>query len=450
MRARLRQFRGAGLGLFVLLLGCSRDARPPDVLLITLDTTRADALGCYGGPPGATPHLDALAERATLFVHASAQAAVTPVSHASIFTGLNPYTHGLRVMHGRTENRLDEAVQTLPEVLRAVGYRTAAFTSAFPVTRRFGLAQGFDHFDESFLTHAGRVGSDGAMNTGTSQRRADETTDLALDWLARDPGDAPRFVWVHYFDPHDVFVLPPDDVIDRHRPLPRLERPQLRALYAVEVQYMDAQIGRLLAGVDPDRTVVAVIADHGEGHGDHDWWTHGLLYQEQIRVPLIVRVPGLGEGKRVESLVRSIDLAPTLLDALGVPRVQWPEMEGHSLLPQLRGEPVVSEPAYADSLSLMAYHFTKNVVDRRDDMLFSLTAGGWKYIHHGLRPDESELYDLVADPGETRNRIADAPAELARMRALFATVDFVPEQLPVVEQMDPEDAARLRSLGYAQ
>jgi len=163
-----------------------------------------------------------------------------------------------------------------------------------------------------------------------------------------------------------------------------------------------------------------------------------------------VRIPGIGEGVRVESLVRSIDLAPTLLEAVGVPRARWPTMEGRSLLPQLRGEPVVDEPAYADSLSLMAYHFTKNVVDRRDDMLFSLTAGGWKYIHHGLRPGESELYDLVADPGETRNRIADAPAQLARMRALFAKADFVPDRLPVLEQMDPEDAERLRSLGYAQ
>lgn len=448
MFARLRQL--CGFGLLLLLLGCIRETTFPDVVLITLDTTRADALGCYGGSPGATPHLDALAERATLFANASAQAAVTPVSHASILTGLNPYTHGLRVMHGRTENRLADAVRTLPEVLRAAGYRTAAFTSAFPVTRRFGLAQGFDLFEESFVTDAGRVGADGALNTGTSQRRADETTDLALAWLARDPGAEPRFVWVHYFDPHDVFVLPPDEVIEPHRPLPRLERSQLRALYAIEVHYMDEQIGRLLTGVDPDRTVVAVIADHGEGHGDHEWWTHGLLYQEQIRVPLIVRIPGIAEGVRVESLVRSIDLAPTLLEAVGVPRARWPTMEGRSLLPQLRGEPVVDEPAYADSLSLMAYHFTKNVVDRRDDMLFSLTAGGWKYIHHGLRPGESELYDLVADPGETRNRIADAPGQLARMRALFAKADFVPERLPVLEQMDPEDAERLRSLGYAQ
>ncbi|MEE2663030.1 MAG: sulfatase-like hydrolase/transferase, partial [Myxococcota bacterium] len=163
MFARLRQL--CAFGLLLLLLGCIRETTFPDVVLITLDTTRADALGCYGGSPGATPHLDALAERATLFANASAQAAVTPVSHASILTGLNPYTHGLRVMHGRTENRLADAARTLPEVLRAAGYRTAAFTSAFPVTRRFGVAQGFDLFEESLGAHARRGGGAGARPT---------------------------------------------------------------------------------------------------------------------------------------------------------------------------------------------------------------------------------------------------------------------------------------------
>lgn len=434
----------------MLLAACEArgPSDPPDVLLITLDTTRADALGCYGGPPGATPHLDALAERGTLFANASAQASVTPVSHASIFTGQNPYTHGLRVMHGTVENRLAETALTLPEVLRDAGYRTAAFTSAFPVTERFGLAQGFDHFDQDFLDATGAVGADGALNTGSSQRRADATTDLALDWLDRDVGEAPRFVWVHYFDPHDVVVLPPGEVIERHGPIPEAERAQLRALYAIEVQFMDEQIGRLLAAIGA-HAIVAVVSDHGEGHGDHGWWTHGLLYQEQLRVPLIVRVPGMGEGSRVESLVRTIDLAPTLLEAAGISRGRWPQMEGRSLFAQMRGEQLAPLPAYADALSTMTYHFTKRVVDRKDDMLFSLTSGGWKYIHHAARPEESELYDLEIDPGETHNRFADAPEQLERLRAAFGTADFVPERLPAMERMDPEDAARLRSLGYA-
>jgi len=396
-------------------------------------------------------------------VRASAQAAVTPVSHASIFTGQNPYTHGLRVMHGRTRNRLEDGAVTLAEVLSVAGYRTAAFTSAFPVTERFGLAQGFDHFDQAFLDTPEAQPEDGPVNTGTNQRRGDATTDAALDWLNAEvervqptAGSAPRFVWVHYFDPHDVFVLPPDEFVARHPAVPPAERAQLRALYAIEVQYMDQQIGRLLEAFESssaDEPLVAVVADHGEGHGDHGWWTHGLLYEEQVRVPMILRIPGVGEGARVESRVRTIDLAPTLFDGAGIAPADWPPMEGRSLLPLMRGESLPSEPAYADSLSLMTYHFTRRVVDRKNDMLFAVTDGGdgperWKYIFHALRPQDSELYELTSDPGETRNRIGDAPEALARMRSLLGGGDLVPDELPMLEQMDPRDAERLRALGY--
>lgn len=440
----------------VVALACGGSERAPDVVLITLDTTRADALGAYGAPGDPTPHLDALATGGTLFERASAQASVTPVSHASIFTGQNPYTHGLRLMHGRTRNRLAEEAVTLAELLRDAGYRTAAFVSAFPATARFGLAQGFEHFDAAFLDDEEPISANGAVNTGTSQRRADVTTDRALAWLVEESA-RPRFVWVHYFDPHDALVLPPESFVRQHVAPPaddatgaEAARARLRALYAVEVRYMDEQVGRLLDAFDPEHTAVAVVADHGEGHGDHGWWTHGLLYEEQVRVPLIVRAPGGVAGRRVETRVRTIDVAPTLLELAGVAREGWPAMEGRSLVAALRGEPIGGATAYADSLSLMTYHATQEIVDRKQDMLFAVTDGGWKYIYHALRPAESELYDLRNDPGETRNLVREAPDELARMRALFESADLIPDELPVLERMDPDDAARLRSLGYAR
>ena len=457
------QCRAAGLALLVGVVACAPQAplRRPDIVLITLDTTRADHLGAYGAAPGRTPNLDRLAARGSVFEQARAQASVTPVSHASIFTGQNPYTHGLRVLHGLRDNRLPAAARTLAEVLRDAGYRTAAFTSAFPVTRRFGLDQGFEHFDEAFLDEtSGHVESDGTVDTGGSQRRSDATTGRALAWLARErDGDAPLFVWVHYFDPHDVIVEPPQEFIDRAGPLPTAERPLLRALYAIEVSYMDMQIGRLLEAFDPDESIVAVISDHGEGLGDHDWWTHGLLYEEQIHVPLIVAGAGVAAGgRRVRDPVSSIDVAPTLLELAGIDAANWPAFEGRSLVAGLHGRPLGPAPAsYADSLSRLDYHFTRRIVDRKRDRLVSLVEPGadgvWKYIHHVEAPGRSELYELTADPDEARNVFASHRERVQRMRGELRrrtrAAKEAAAQAPA-EPMSEDDARRLRALGYGR
>ena len=426
------------------------------MLLITLDTTRADRLGCYGYAKDTSPNLDRLAAGGVLFTNAIAQASVTPVSHASILTGLNPYHHGLRVMHGHTRNRLADSQQTLAEVLGAAGYQTAAFVSAFPVTERFGLHQGFDHFDSDFMKAAPQqlVSKDGVVSTGANQRRADETTDRALAWLAS--AGSPYFVWIHYFDPHDPDLLPPREVLSRYgKPGPTdTERDILRALYDIEIEYLDHHIGRVLDWLktsgENERTLVVVVADHGEGLGDHDWWTHGVLYQEQIRVPLMMRGPAIPTGKRLDLLVRSIDIMPTILELVDLDAEARPPMDGRSLVTCFSGPSGDTDlTAYADSLSMLTYGFTQEVRDVKDEMMLAVAQGPWKYIHHVRRSDESELFNLAADPNELVNVIASHRDVAERLRADLMARQAVPTSLfEGPESMSEEDIQRLRSLGY--
>ena len=440
------------LALPILVAACAApDAPPPSILLVTLDTTRADRLGAYGSSAGLTPNLDRLAARGTVFEAAIAQAAVTPVSHASILTGLEPYSHGLRVLHGHEHNRLAPERTTLAEILRGEGYATAAVVSAFPAGSYFGLAQGFAVFDEDFAVASGDeapgspVSDRGAVNTGLHQRRADLTTDRALAWLEGTAG--PWFLWVHYFDPHDPLVLPPEDLLAGLPDPATDERGYLRAVYDREVRFMDGEIGRLLAAVG-EETIVAVVADHGEGLGDHGWWTHGILYQEQIRIPLVVPA-----GRRVGELVRTIDLMPTLLGLAGIAAAAPAELDGADLAPLLAAEAgrgTAGRVAYADSLSTITYRFSPTISDRKDDVHLALVAGGWKYIHHLNRPEESELYELATDPGELHNRLGEE-AELAeRMRRELERRPLLPATAPTSEPdaADAEAAERLRALGY--
>jgi len=452
----------------VLLPACSREAEksspprpqhpPPSVLLITLDTTRADHLGCNGYAEGTSPSLDRLADSGTLFTNAVAQAAVTPVSHASILTGLNPYSHGLRVLHGLEENRLSDSRQTLAEVLKKDGYRTAAFVSAFPVTQRFGLHQGFDTFDAAFLSKGreGVVSADGVVNTGDAQQGADVTTGRALAWLAG--ATDPFFLWIHYFDPHDPRVKPSREALDRLGIVPQPQQglhAHLRHLYDLELQFMDRYIGQVLdelkAAGRLDRMIVVVVADHGEGLGDHGWWTHGILYQEQVRLALMIRAPGQPAGRRVDYLVRSIDITPTVLDLVGLEASRRPAMDGRSLVPLLSGNaPDPKYVAYSDSVDMLTYRFVEGISDVKTDQLFAVHDGRWKYIHHLQRPDESELYDLLNDPKELHNLAGDQPEELGRLRGELMQHPFLPGGKEGKSSMSAEDLERLRSLGYVR
>ncbi len=422
----------------------------PSVLLITMDTTRADHLGCYGYGKPISPNLDRFAETGTLFTDAISQAAVTPVSRASILTGLDPYSHGLRVMHGLTENRLSDSYDTCAEVLQLAGYNTAAFVSAFPVSERFGLHQGFDEFDADFMHGPSKqfVTAKGTVETGLNQRRADETTSRALDWLSKQAD--PFFLWVHYFDPHDPLLLPPG--VDSSKFSGTLSK-VLREFYDLEIQYMDQQMGRIFQELSRsgklDEMVVIVVADHGEGLGDHNWWTHGILYQEQIRVPLIIRTPLQSQKRRIDHSVRLIDIMPTVLELVGLDGASAPSMDGTSLVPLLEGDPPDYQcVAYSDSVNMLTYRFMMDIEEKKDEMLFAIVDRPWKYIHHLLRREESELYNLADDPDEQHNLMVTHPEQAARLLAVLQARDFMPGPDSQRGRMSSEDVERLRSLGY--
>lgn len=428
----------------------------PNVVLISLDTTRSDHLGCYGYDKPVSPRIDELAERGTVFNMAMCTASVTPVSHASILTGHNPYTHGLRVLHGLYDYQLPDTAVTMAEVLGGVGYQTAAFISAFPAGGRFGLAQGFDIFNENFLKNSVQqiVTEDGTVNTGLNQRRAGPTTDLALDWLGQT--ESPFFLWLHYFDPHDPMLLPPGDYLRKH-PVPTgTTNEVLRTLYDIEIQYMDEHIGRVVdyleSGGQLDNTVIVIVSDHGEGLGDHNWWSHGILYQEQIQAVLIVAAPGKPRGRKVDHLVSIIDVMPTTLELVGLDIEQMPEMDGQSIMPMLAGDTSESlRTVYADAVNTFsAYGDTAlKSVGREDDMLFCITDGRWKYIHHLKYENNSELYDLKNDPGELKNLYASNQDHVERLRQDLQARRPMPS-LRQSGNMTAEDIKRLQSLGYAR
>jgi arylsulfatase A-like enzyme len=441
--------------LALALAACSHEpseSTPWNVLLITLDTTRADALGCYGAKADATPVLDAIAAEGTRFDQAIASAALTPVSHASILTGLEPREHGVRVLAGRGGYRLHDDVPTLATILHARGYHTAACLSALTVSRWFGFERGFDVFD----------GFDGAFEPGTLgnltwdqsnlQRRSDATTDLAI---AQTRGKEPFFLWVHYWDPHDEALVPPPEFL---RPgLPRDAQGHLqpcRALYADEVHYMDHEIGRLVDALKSsgqwDHTLVVVVADHGEGLGDHGWATHRILYQEEIRVPLIVRVPGAKPAHEVKALVRTIDIAPTVLDYLhdDAPRA----MSGTSLRALIEGRADVPRVAFAEALNGYDLNVQSLAARPQDDFVYAAIDWPWKLVYRPLHPHQHELFDLSLDPHEMQNRFATEPAQVMRLEQLLAQhAAWVAAPFPPIETsgVSAEHAHRMfAELGY--
>jgi arylsulfatase A-like enzyme len=448
--------------------GCDRGTgpqarQPRNVLLVTLDTTRADYIGCYEPQRAAnTPHLNALAADGTQFLRCISASAATPVSHASILTGLYPFEHGLRVIYAKSGCRLKADVPYLPALLQAAGWRTAAFLSAFTVSEFYGFQRGFDTFD-SGLTRAAegimRPDETGHYEWGVvdNQRRSDHTTDAALAWLDQASPRTPFFLWVHYWDPHDWTPGVPETA-----PPPEFSRPfmeaatgsgpdQLRAMYAAEVAFVDLQFGRLIDKLKArgcyDDTLIVVLADHGQGLGDHNWWPHRLLYQEQIHLPLIVRMPAQPGGRRIDSLVRSIDVYPTILEAVGVPSPQ--PVTGESLLGLLQGH--AGEPRYAYADGPHKYDLNAAMLARRpkDGNLYCLTDGTWKLLLRLDNPDDSELFNLASDPREARNVYRTEVAQAERLRRILD--DLNPYQLePFADEGRGDRGAlkALESLGY--
>jgi arylsulfatase A-like enzyme/cytochrome c-type biogenesis protein CcmH/NrfG len=414
-------------GLSGLIGGCRRatPAPPPtgkpDVLLVTIDTLRADRVGCYGHASASTPVLDALAARGVRFETAVAHVPLTGPSHASILTGLGPLGHGFRENAGFV---LPPQVKSGADDFRQAGYRTAAFVSAFPLDRRFGFDRGFDVYDDHLPK-----GND-ARRTPYVERFADATTDAALRWLEAPAGAAPGrrfFLWVHYYDPHAPYE-PPGDFAARFRTAP----------YDGEVAFADQQLGRLLHALDQKgllaRTLVVAMSDHGEGLGEHGEGTHGLfVYDSTLKVPFIVAGPGVAAGRVAPTVARGIDVLPTLLDYAGLPL--RPGIEGRSLRPAIEGRDMDDAPTYAETL-----------YPQREFGWAPLFA--WRTARHKMiEAPRPELYDLREDPGETDDL---APREKARLEDMRRKLEVARSQTApsAGAEVDPEAAEMLRALGY--
>lgn len=397
------------VGLVLLLLcGCGGDREPMNLVLVTLDTTRADRIGCYGAEQARTPTLDGLAASGLLFEQALAPYPLTLPSHASMLTGRYPFEHGSR-NNGMPPR---EDVPTITERLREEGYRTAAVLSAMVLGPEAGLARGFEIYDTEFTP------------PGSVERRGDATTDAAMRALDQF-GDDRFFLWVHYFDPHHPYD-PPAEFAQ--------EDP-----YDGEIAFMDAQIGRLLAHLGPRRanTAILVVADHGEAFGEHGELEHGLLvYEPTVHVPLILSMPGEA-AQRVTQAVSAIDVAPTLLALAGL---GVSSMDRARDLRQVAQGRVPERALVAESILPFYNHGAEPLAAARH--------GDWKYIS-APRP---ELYDLRADPLELTN-LHDAQESRARaMEKMLAEVhplEWTTGEVPdASERLDEKTRAMLASLGY--
>jgi len=392
----------------------------PNLLLITIDTLRADRVGAYGAPGAATPSLDALAARGVRFDQTQTAVPLTGPSHATILTGQYPPTHGVR---GNVVFTLDDKHATLAALLKRRGYRTGAFVGAYPVAAAFGFGQGFDTFDEEF--HETSPVDQGA------ERRANEVADAAARWLASTPADTPFFAWLHFYDPHAPYSPPS----------PYREQFAGRA-YEGEIAFTDAQIGRVLdalraLGRDAN-TVVMALADHGEGLGEHGEATHAVLtYQSTMRVPFIVAGPGVPAARAIRPRVATIDVLPTALGLLGFDTDR--SLLGRDLRPLMNGRDVAADPFYQESLfGRLNCHWATLRGWVEDD---------WKLIT-GASP---ELYNLADDPGELKNLAASDPARVKRMtddlqRGMQRLAPGGDRAQPRAASAEQEE--RLRSLGY--
>lgn len=389
-----------------------------NVLLVTIDTLRVDRVGAYGNAAGLTPALDRLAVEGLRFDAVRAHAPLTLPSHASLMTGRIPPRHGVR---DNGTYRLDPVQPTLAAALKPAGYQTGAFVGAFVLDARFGLARGFDRYDDQYgeRPSAGRV--------EVVERPAEEVTTRAAAWIRA--ASAPWFAWVHVYDPHEPYA-PPEPFASKYASAP----------YDGEVAYADAALGRMLDDLQGsgrlDRTLVVVAADHGEGLGDHGERTHGLFaYESTMHVPLIVWCKGRLQPRVLADPAGLVDVAPTILDLLGI---SWSAADGRSLRARLAGEEAseaASAPTYFEALNA---NLTRNWAP-----LTGVVAGALKLIDLPV----AELYDLRADPGETRNLYARRPEDARRLEQMLDALAGN-GTTPAGAAIDAETAARLRSLGY--
>jgi choline-sulfatase len=399
----------------------------PNVILITLDTVRADRMGFLGSKLGLTPQLDVLASQGVVFEHAYSQAPITPVSHATILTGTFPQYHGIR----NFGDRLPPSVPFLPDILHAQGYHTGAFVGSIILDPKNGFAsgfeRGFDIYDAGF--HRQKTGE---RREASMQRRGEVTLGHVLEWVGQQKGGGPFFIWFHLWDAHDPYN-PPEPFRSRFPGAP----------YNGGIAYVDATVGELLDYLRNqglyDNTLIAVAADHGESLGEHGELTHSIfLYDSTIHVPLLLKLPGNRfDGQRVNATASLVDLAPTVLEALG--QTPPPAMQGRSLLPLIGNPHPENRPSLATGdHSERSFGWSA---------LVSLRLGNQLYV----RAPRPELYDLASDPGAKTNLYTDKRAAAVRLAVqLDSFVKRSSEGAPQALQdgLDEKSREKLSALGY--
>jgi arylsulfatase A-like enzyme/Flp pilus assembly protein TadD len=382
-----------------------------DVVLITIDTLRADAVGFDGNTRGTTPNLDRFAAEGRVFTEAHSHNVITLPSHTNILTGMLPYEHGVRENAGF---RLSPKIPTAATRLKARGYVTGAFVGAYVLDSRYGLAHDFDVYDELYR-HL-----DEQFEFDIQQARAEDVVKAALEWY-RSRAGKPRFLWVHVYDPHAPYE-PPEEWKKRFAD----------DFYLGEVAYTDASLAPLLAEIRQTQPspLLVVTGDHGEARGSHGELTHGVFcYEPTLHVPLFVWSPGLVRPARDDVWARHIDILPSILDALGEPRPK--ELTGQSLLTAGRVE--APEGSYFEALSV--------AFNRGWAPLRGIAAKGDKYIDLPI----PELYNLPSDPQEATNLVPGGPDAVRRLRKRLLELPAATLERGTVGS---DEAAKLRSLGY--
>lgn len=418
---RTRPAWGLVLGVILALLGTAASTEAPapggrrNLLVITIDTLRADRVGCYGGGLE-TPQIDRLAARGVLFRRAFAQATTTLPSHTSLFLGLTPLRHGI---HDNTNFVVGGEFLTLAEHLRKSGYATAAFIGGFPLDSRFGLAQGFELYEETLEEH----GSGALLYR---ERKAEAVLARALEWLTARTG--PWFAFIHIFDPHHPYE-PPEPFRSRFKD----------RLYDGEVAYVDASLKKLVDEIEArdwiDSTVMVLASDHGEGLGQHGEDTHGFLaYNTTLWVPLILRAPGLKPG-RVDQVAALVDVFPTACELLALPTP--PGLDGVSLAAAAKGRKLAKRAVYFESM--FPYY------SRGWAPMYGFLEGADKFIESPI----PESYDLGKDFDELTNLIpprnpVPLRARLAKVAGGLSPTDRAGQE----KSLDREAQEKLRSLGY--
>ncbi|MDH4219094.1 MAG: sulfatase-like hydrolase/transferase [Candidatus Aminicenantes bacterium] len=400
----------------------------PNIMLITLDTTRADRLSCYGYSGVKTPHLDALANKGIVFEQCTASSPLTLPSHASMMTGMYPTYHGVRV-NGNTA--LSDEQTTIAEVLSGQGYQCGAFIGAFVLDGRWGLKQGFQHYDDQFDLRKYKH-----IDLGAVQRPGNQVMNVALDWLDEQKGN-PFFAWIHLYDPHAPYE-PPEPYYSEY------SHQGLSGLYDGEIAFMDEQIGRCVSWLEKNglskKTIIVLIGDHGEGLGSHGEGTHGyFIYEYAVHVPLLIIAPFPKlQGKRAASQVRAVDVYPTILELAKIESSA--KTQGRSLLPEMfRPEKKEDDYAYGESMA-------PNIQFGWSPLYFLRTTR-YKYID-APRP---ELYDLTKDADEQTNLFQQYPKIAREMkdeldRLMAETSKDAP--VPQAANLDKETVKRLAALGY--